>query len=129
MTGSAILDTNAVIALFANEASIGQLLTGMTEVFVPVIVLGELYYGAKKSARASANVARIDAYAAGSAVLLCDLLTSQYSGQIKNVLRVKGQPIPENDIWIAALALQHNLPVATKDAHFSSVDGIAILAW
>jgi tRNA(fMet)-specific endonuclease VapC len=129
MTGSAILDTNAVIAIFANDASLRQLLSGVTETFVPVIVLGELYYGANKSARAAVNVARIDAFVAACPPLLCDATTSQHYGRIKNVLRAKGQPIPENDIWIAALAQQHNLSIVTRDAHFAAVDGLTTVAW
>jgi tRNA(fMet)-specific endonuclease VapC len=129
MNGSAILDTNAVIAIFANDSSIRQLLTDATEVFVPVVVLGELYYGANKSSRAAANIARIDAFAADCSVLLCDTLTSQHYGQIKNRLRAKGQPIPENDIWIASLAQQHGLIVVTRDGHFAAVDTLSTASW
>jgi tRNA(fMet)-specific endonuclease VapC len=44
-------------------------------------------------------------------------------------LRVKGQPIPENDIWVAAIALQHRLTLVTRDEHFKQVDGLAVETW
>jgi len=98
-------------------------------VFVPSIVLGELYYGARKSGRAAANVTRVDAFAAGNAVLVCDEDTARRYGEIKDGLRVIGRPIPENDIWIAAVARQHGLTLATRDAHFSHVAGLLVAAW
>src|SRR5215510_7305324 len=112
MTGKFLLDTNIVIALLADEEAVKQRLTMAREVFVPVIVLGELYYGAKKSAWSAKNIARIEEFAARNSVLLCDLPTAQHYGQIKHNLRAKGRTIPENDIWIAALTLQHNLILA-----------------
>jgi tRNA(fMet)-specific endonuclease VapC len=45
------------------------------------------------------------------------------------LLRAKGHPIPENDIWIAAHAQQYELTLVTRDAHFSAVEGIGIEVW
>ena len=98
-------------------------------VFVPSIVLGELYYGARKSGGATANVARVDAFAAENTVLVCDEDTARRYGELKDGLRVSGRPIPENDIWIAALARQHGLTLATRDAHFSRVAGLPVASW
>jgi tRNA(fMet)-specific endonuclease VapC len=129
MTGKVLLDTNIVIALFADEASVKQQLAIVGEIFIPSIVLGELYYGARKSARAEQNIARIDEFAAGNTVLLCDTTTARQYGVIKAQLRVKGRPIPENDIWIAAIAEQHQLTLVTRDSHFQHVDGLVIEQW
>jgi tRNA(fMet)-specific endonuclease VapC len=129
MTGKVLLDTNIVIALFADEASVKQQLAIVGEIFIPSIVLGELYYGARKSARAEQNIARIDEFAAGNTVLLCDTTTARQYGVIKAQLRVKGKPIPENDIWIAAIAEQHQLTLVTRDSHFHHVDGLVIEQW
>ena len=129
MTGRFLLDTNIVIALFARDAVIQANLANAAEVFVPSIVLGELYYGANKSLRVAENVANIHEFAARSSILVCDTRTAQEYGQIKNSLRAKGRPIPENDIWIAALGKQHNLVLITRDAHLGEVDGLAIEAW
>jgi tRNA(fMet)-specific endonuclease VapC len=81
MTGKVLLDTNIVIALFADEASVKQQLAIIGEIFIPSIVL------------------------------------------------VKGKPIPENDIWIAAIAEQHQLTLVTRDSHFQHVDGLVIEQW
>jgi len=61
--------------------------------------------------------------------LICDIETATHYARIKNDLRLKGKPIPENDIWIAALALQHGLILATRDAHFGEVDGLTVVRW
>ena len=50
-------------------------------------------------------------------------------GQIKNALKMKGRPLPENDVWIAAIARQHKLPLVTQDAHFSHIDNLHIESW
>jgi len=129
MTGRYLLDTNIVIAIFADESVVRQKLAQAGEVFVPSIVLGELYYGAQKSSRVASNVARVDEFAANNSVLVCDTETARQYGEIKSELRTKGQPIPENDIWIAAIAQQHQLTLVTRDGHFNNVDGLLIEAW
>jgi hypothetical protein len=83
--GRFLLDTNIVIALFAGETSIQQRLAEASEVFVPCIVLGELYYGARKSTRVTENLARIDEFVGSSTVLPCDTVTAQQYGDIKNM--------------------------------------------
>lgn len=98
MSGRFLLDTNIVIAIFAQEPGALQAVAAAAEVFVSAIALGELYFGARKSTRAEANIARIDEFAATAAVLGCDTTTAQQYGRIKNDLRAKGRPIPENDI-------------------------------
>jgi tRNA(fMet)-specific endonuclease VapC len=50
-------------------------------------------------------------------------------GEVKNALRLKGHPIPENDIWIAAVAHQHDLTLVTRDTHFDEIDNLKIIAW
>jgi tRNA(fMet)-specific endonuclease VapC len=129
MSGRVLLDTNIVIALFAKEAVVQQRLAKADEVFVSSIVLGELYYGAQKSSRVEANIARVNTFAAANAVLVCDMATAQYYGVIKNQLRAKGHPIPENDIWIAAIAGQHQLTLVTRDEHFQAVEGLMVEQW
>ncbi len=128
-TGRFLLDTSIVLALFAREAAVQQHLAEASEVFVPSIVLGELYYGARKSARVTENLARLDEFVTSSTVLPCDTATAQQYGNIKNMLRAKGRPIPENDIWIAALALQYQLTLVARDGHFHAVDGLRVETW
>lgn len=128
-TGRFLLDTNIVIALFAEDAVVKQRLIEANEVFVPSIVIGELYYGARKSARVRENVTRIDEFVVSNTVLPCDTETAQQYSDIKNKLLAKGRPIPENDIWIAAIAIQHQLTLVARDGHFHEVDGLWVEAW
>lgn len=128
MPGKVLLDTNIVIALFSGEKAISEHLAG-AEVAVPSIVLGELYYGARKSGRTAQNLTRIDHFATSVSVVGCDAVAAQYYGRIKDRLRSKGSPIPENDIWIAAVAQQFGLPLASRDEHFNQVDDLILERW
>jgi tRNA(fMet)-specific endonuclease VapC len=129
MNGRFLLDTNIIIALFAQDASVLQNLSVAAEVSVPCVVLGELYYGAQKSTRVLENIARLDAVAAGATVLSCDAETARHYGQVKDALRAKGRPVPENDLWIAALAFHHALTLVSRDSHFEQIDGLPREAW
>lgn len=128
MPGRVLLDTNVVIPFFSGEKSVSQRLA-KAEVCVSSTVLGELYFGARKSANVSANLSKIEQFAATVQVLSCDAVTARVYGQIKDQLRSKGRPIPENDIWIAAVALQYGLPLATRDDHFKEIDGLRTERW
>ncbi len=129
MNGKFLLDTNAVIRVFAGEPAVAGALKEAREVFLSTIVLGELYFGARKSRHVQRNLARIDEFAASSALLTLDVETVRKYGEVKNGLRQKGRPIPENDIWVAAIALQHGLTILTRDDHFSHIDGLSTTGW
>ncbi len=129
MNGRYLLDTNIVIALFAGEGAVKDRVRGAGELFVSSVVLGELYYGAKKSTRVADNTERIDDFAARNVVLGCDTETARRYGEVKERLRQKGRPIPENDIWIAAQAFQNDLTLVARDAHFTEVEGLSLETW
>lgn len=128
-TGRVLLDTNIVIALLAAEPTVVDQVAAAEAVYLPAIALGELYYGARQSAHTQENLERLRELAAASAVLQCDAETAAHYGEVKAGLRTKGAPIPENDIWIAALAKQHDLTLASRDEHFDVVPGIVRVAW
>ena|SRR3990172_9395116 len=129
MSGRYLLDTNIIIGLFSGEAHIKSRLADVDEVFISVIVLGELYYGARKSRQGPKNVARIETLALKSSTLPCDRETARHYGVIKNQLRKQGKPIPENDIWVAANAMQHDLVLVTRDNHFAAIEGLKLAMW
>lgn len=126
MNGRFLLDTNIVIALFATDSDVIDFLSQAQDVFIPSIVLGELYYGAYKSKRAKTNLKQISEFADSSAILDCDRMTSGLYGMIKNELKSQGRPIPENDIWIAAMCIQHRLILVSRDLHFHEIDGLQV---
>lgn len=129
MSGEFLLDTNIVIALFANDPIVIGHLRESDAVFLPSIVLGELYYGAQRSKRSTENVARIEEFAKRNHVVNCDAKTANRYGAVKDKLRRKGRPLPENDIWIAAMAVEMDLPLVTRDAHFMEVENLRIESW
>ena len=129
MSGKYLLDTNIVIALFAEDPSVQKHIAKAEEIFIPATVIGELFFGAFKSGRPKANSAHIENFAAGNAVLACDIGTSKESGRIKHRLHKKGRPIPENDIWIAALAMEHGLTLVSRDEHFEKIDELKRALW
>ena len=128
MAGKFLLDANIIIALFSGEKRVAERIAE-TEVLVPSTALGELYYGARKSAHAAENLARIEQFAAATQVLSCDAVTAWIYGDIRNHLRLKGRPIPENDIWIAATAIQYDVTLATRDEHFDNVSDLKRENW
>ena len=125
-----LLDTNIVIGLFANESSITEKIKSVSSrIFIPSIVFGELFYGTEQSGKKEENRKKIDALAQVSSVLECDLDSARQYGKIKSRLKNNGTPIPENDIWIAALAQQHELTLVTRDKHFDNVEALLVESW
>lgn len=130
MTGSKfILDTNIVVAWLNGDLSIAGKIDKAVDIYIPVIVAGELYYGALHSGQVQKNTEKITQLISLYHTLSLDEETSLFCGKIKTELRKKGKPVPENDIWIAAIALQHKLPVVTKDRHFKEINNIEIKSW
>ncbi|MBI5141656.1 MAG: type II toxin-antitoxin system VapC family toxin [Nitrospirae bacterium] len=129
MSGRYLLDTNVIIALFAKDSAVHARMAEAKEIFVSCIAIGELYFGACKSTRFHENIARIDDFVLNNSILPCNPDIAKRYGKIKNDLKAKGQPIPENDIWIAAIAQHYSLILVTNDAHFNSIDDIAVEKW
>ena len=129
MSGNFLLDTSVLIELFAKDQDILAKLEKAESTYIPSIALGELHYGARKSSRIEKNLEQLGQLASEVVILPCDAETSYWYGMIKDGLRKTGHPIPENDIWIAAIALQHSLTLATRDKHFQSVENLKIEMW
>ncbi len=128
-TGNVLLDTNIVVAHFRNEASVSIKLDQQEVCYLPLIVLAELYYGAYKSHFPDKTLAGVQSFLNHVKILFPKEATADHYGRIKADLDKAGTPIPQNDIWIAALAREHNLPLVTRDAHFSQVSGLTVLSW
>jgi len=129
MSGTYLLDTSAAIGRINQSAGAIQVMERADELFLPVIALGELFGGAEHSKRTLANYAEIEQLAMECTIIGCDFDTARHYGRISHQLRVKGRPIPQNDIWIAALAIQYNLTLLTRDAHFGEVDELMVQGW
>jgi len=130
MTGnSVLLDSSVIVRHFRDAAALSDKLAAYEELYVPQTALGELYYGAFKSGRAEKNIAQIERFLVAADVLGADNETARQYGQIAAQLARNGTPIPQNDIWIAAVAIQCGLPVATADDHSRRVEGLSVLLW
>jgi tRNA(fMet)-specific endonuclease VapC len=121
-----LLDTSIVIHYFKDN-SIASQLDSFAEVLVPSTVVGELYFGAYRSLNPQKHIAQIQLFLQNCSLVLVDAETAILYGSIKAVLLAKGKPIPENDIWISAAAIQYNLPLFTTDKHFKEVDGLMFI--
>jgi predicted nucleic acid-binding protein len=124
-----ILDTNALCAFVDGEAAIAEALRESSRVAIPVIVLGEFRYAVAPSRHRAAYEAWLDAHLASFDVLAVTEETAIPYAALRVALRRAGQPIPANDTWIAALAIQHRMPVVSRDRHFDAVPGIERREW
>jgi predicted nucleic acid-binding protein len=98
-------------------------------IFVPVVALGEIRSGFLGGARAAKNEMRLQWFLSqeGVTVLPVDGGVSHRYAQIHRALRARGKPIPTNDLWIAAIALENGLALYTRDEHFRAVPGLALM--
>lgn len=123
------IDTTAAVAILNRDPAIAQALPAQATLFMPVTVLGELYFGAERSARVAANIARVEHLRRTVTVLSIDAATARRYGRLPQSLRTLGKPLPQNDIWIAACALEHRLPLVTRDSHFQHVGDLTVISW
>jgi tRNA(fMet)-specific endonuclease VapC len=124
-----ILDTNAVSALFVGDTEIEAVLAVAPRHELPTIVIGEYRFGLARSRHRRTLGPLLEQLIAESVVLDVDLATTESYALVRERLRAKGKPIPENDVWISALAIQHGLEVVSRDAHFDDVAGLRRRSW
>ncbi len=124
-----ILDTNALSAFVDGDAGLGEILRREPRAAIPVIVLGEFRYGIAQSRRRAEYVAWLDSHLDHFDVLAVTQETAETYAALRVALKQSGRPIPANDAWIAALALQHRLPVLSRDEHFDAVPRLERRSW
>ena len=124
-----LLDTNIVIALFNDEQKVIKKIDGAEKIFLPIIVLGELYLGVELSNRKEENLQKVENLCYETPTILITNKTAIFYAKIKAQLRIQGTPIPENDVWIAAISLENNLPLVSRDNHFKRVKNLKLIEW
>lgn len=129
MNGKYLLDTNIIIALFANDKDVIKELKNNTDIAIPSIVIGELFYGVYNLTKQEENIAKVFKLISKSKIISCDEITANNYGQIKKLLKTQGNPIPENDIWIAGIVQQHDMTLVTRDKHFEKIKSINVVKW
>ena len=127
---SFILDTDHCIAILRGQLDVGEHVESTTPLFVTAITVSELIYGAHKSSRPEHHLAQVNLLLDGIIVLSFDAEAARHCGQLKDVLRRAGMPLPELDLQIASIALCHALPLATHNQrHFARVPDLKVADW
>lgn len=123
-----LIDTNVYVAFKRNEPGVVELFRHAEKIAVNTVVLGELFAGFKGGVREAANRKELDQFLDSPRieVLSLDESSAEYFAIVFNTLKQIGKPIPTNDIWIAASAMQHGRTLATLDNHFSYIAGLSI---
>lgn len=124
-----ILDTNALSAFVDGEPAVGARLSVEASVAIPVIVLGEFRYGINGSRYRGKYEQWLEDHLPDFEILTVTEPTTLMYAQVRVSLKKLGRPIPANDAWIAALALQHRMPVFSQGEHFDAVPGLRRETW
>ncbi len=124
MSGNSLaLDSSVAIALLKGQA--GALLSQpVGEILLPVPVIGELRYGALNSSRSTENLATVERLVSRCRALEITATTAATYARLRLRLRQKGKPVPENDLWIAALCVEHRVALVTLDRHFDEIEDL-----
>jgi len=125
-----ILDTNAVSSLLAGRSeNLNTVLKSATRHHLPLAVIAEYQFGVLSLLRPRRSQSLLRRLEAESIILCPDRATADHYALIRHELKLRGRPIPENDLWIAALARQHSLEIVSQDPHFDHVEDIRRISW
>ncbi len=123
------LDTNIYSAFKNGNGKIRDILENADEILIPATVLGELYSGFQIGRLTEKNLIELDDFLSKSGVSIVEINKSiafRY-GFITKILRKHGTPIPTNDIWIAASAMDTGSIILSSDKHFKEIPGLIVL--
>jgi predicted nucleic acid-binding protein len=117
------LDTNRLTDLFQGDTLLAERLGACEEVWIPLVVLAEIKAGFYGGTQQHRNEILLQELLAKTTVgiLLPGRETAEHYARLFVQLRRAGSPVPDNDLWIAALALQHDLLLITRDQHFERI--------
>lgn len=123
-----LLDTNAYVAFKRGQSEAVAILRRVPSIAINTVALGELLAGIAVSAREANNRRELQEFLNSPRVVVLpvDQTTASHYAAVYTALRKSGTPIPTNDMWIAASALQHGLRLFSYDAHFSAVGGLQV---
>lgn len=123
-----LLDTSAYSAFFRGHPSALALLRRADTIALTPVVLGELLAGFRRGRRPARNRAQLEELLDSPRVEVVpvDEETADFYAEVHSALRAAGTPIPTNDVWIAASAMQHGLRLVTGDRHFERVAQVAV---
>lgn len=123
------LDTNIVSAHLRGDVEVGNQIKANNRLYLPVTVLGELFYGAYHTEHREKQLQRVRSSRPLALTVHIDDEIAERYGIVKAQLAALGSMIPENDIWIAAACLVHDFTLATRDGHFESGEELRKVRW
>jgi len=126
MSGKIALDTDIAIKFLNGDKSIENILMKYSEICLPVIVAGELIFGALNSSHPEQNLIRHKKLIQKSRILEIKEITANTYAKTRLSLKRKGKPIPENDVWIAAICIENKIPLLSNDRHFEEIDSLTL---
>jgi len=126
-----LIDTNAYSKLFLGSQQIVDILSMTDEVYLSVIVLGELYTGFRGGSKYEKNIKALKGFLDDPIIKVLRVSedAAEIFGEIKHYLRVKGKPIPINDIWIAAQSIETGSLLLSYDEHFKEIPQVRLWSW
>jgi len=121
-----LLDTDAYSALMRGHPQVAARVRKAEHIYLSAVVAGELIFGFRNGSRYQRNMADLESFLANAYVefLPVGLTTADRFSRIALSLQRKGIPIPTNDIWIAAHAMETGADLISFDRHFESIDGL-----
>lgn len=124
-----ILDTNAISALQGRDPNLIRLIRNLPALVLNIISLGEYRYGVDGSRYRDSLQVWLNTLIQKSEVISPNLETLPIYSRIRHQLKQAGTPLPANDVWIAALACQHQMPLISRDQHFDLIPEIRCISW
>jgi tRNA(fMet)-specific endonuclease VapC len=121
------LDTNIAIDILNGQKQTIALIEGNEIICLPVTVCGELLFGARNSSKQEQNERNYQSFIRKCVILDINFLVADEYSTIRLELKQKGKPIPENDIWIAAVCIVNDIQLVSHDKHFENIDRLRFL--
>jgi len=129
MNISYLLDTSILIFLLRKDKAIRQRISGDANLYTSAIASGELHYGAEHSTNVEKSLSDVSKIVRTLTILVADNTTAEIYGHVRHEQARKGQMLPDNDLWIAATALQHGLILIARDNHFTWILELTLEQW
>ena len=129
MSGEIALDTSVAVRFLNGDTVITERVLALPEIVLPIVVVGELLFGAENSTRPLQNLPRYLEFISACVALPLGRETATTYARTRLALKRKGRPIPMNDVWIAAQCMEHGWILVTDDSDFDYVDGLMLEHW
>ena len=122
-----LMDTNVIVRVLNGDRELINELSKISSLCTCTVVLGELMYGAAKSAHVVQNKHNAKSFCSRYPLLGVSNIVAEFYGEIKKDLLSHGNVMPENDMWIAATALANDMTVITQDKHFEHIQNLMVI--